>query len=243
MKIVAIIPARYKSTRFEGKPLADICGKPMVKYVYDTVKSMKELNEVYVATDDKRIYDMCLKNNIKVIMTPDNIDTPTERIYYVSEKMNFDYYLMINGDEPLIEKETINSVIPKKTIDSIYVANIMTTIKNAAEVIDYTNLKIITNERNEAIYISRSPIPYPKGSLEFTYKKHVGVYAYNKKALDFYHKTKRGINEKIEDIDLLRFVENNIVVNMINVDCETLSVDTPKDLEKVVEIVKKRSKK
>lgn len=243
MKIVAIIPARYKSTRFEGKPLADICGKPMVKYVYDTVKSMKELNEVYVATDDKRIYDMCLKNNIKVIMTPDNIDTPTERIYYVSEKMNFDYYLMINGDEPLIEKETINSVIPKKTTDSIYVANIMTTIKNAAEVIDYTNLKIITNERNEAIYISRSPIPYPKGSLEFTYKKHVGVYAYNKKALDFYHKTKRGINEKIEDIDLLRFVENNIVVNMINVDCETLSVDTPKDLEKVVEIVKKRSKK
>lgn len=243
MKIVAIIPARYKSTRFEGKPLADICGKPMVKYVYDTVKSMKELNEVYVATDDKRIYDMCLKNNIKVIMTPDNIDTPTERIYYVSEKMNFDYYLMINGDEPLIEKETINSVIPKKTTDSIYVANIMTTIKNAAEVIDYTNLKIITNERNEAIYISRSPIPYPKGSLEFTYKKHVGVYAYNKKALDFYHKTKRGINEKIEDIDLLRFIENNIVVNMINFDCETLSVDTPKDLEKVVEIVKKRSKK
>ena len=99
---------------------------------------------------------------------------------------------------------------------------------------------MVTNDIGRGIYISRSPIPYPKGSMYCEYKKHVGVYAFNKKALEFYHNTKRGTLETIEDIDLLRFIENQIDIDFIDVDCKTLSVDTPKDLKRVIDIIKER---
>lgn len=240
MKIIGIIPARYKSTRFEGKPLADICGKPMIWWVYQQVKKVKELNEVYVATDDEKIEKICKDFGMNVIMTSDFHKTPTDRIHEVSNKIEADIYLSINGDEPLIDPETIRAVIPKKEVDELFVANIITTIEDPVEVIDFTNLKVVTNDLGEGIYISRSPIPYPKGSMDCNYKKHVGVYAFNKKALDFYVTTPRGKVEMIEDIDLLRYIENHIKIHFIDVDCHTLSVDTPKDLERVIEVIEKR---
>lgn len=240
MKIIGIIPARYNSSRFEGKPLADICGKPMIWYVYNQVKKVEEINEVYVATDDERIENVCKNFDINVIMTKNTHKTPTDRIHEVSEKINADIYLSINGDEPLIDPETIKAVIPKDNVSDIFVANIITTIDDPVEVVDFTNLKVVTNEKGEGIYISRSPIPYPKGSMDCKYKKHVGVYAFNKAALDFYVNTTRGNLEKIEDIDLLRYIENRIKVNFIDVDCHTLSVDTPKDLDRVISIIKEK---
>lgn len=240
MKIIGIIPARYKSTRFEGKPLADICGKPMIWWVYQQVKKVKELNEIYVATDDKKIEEICKKFDMNVILTSNSHKTPTDRIHEVSDKIEADIYLSINGDEPLIDPKTIKAVIPNKKTHDLFVANIITTIEDPVEVVDFTNLKVVANDLGEGIYISRSPIPYPKGSMECQYKKHVGVYAFNKKALDFYVTTPRGKVETIEDIDLLRYIENNIKVQFIDVDCHTLSVDTPKDLERVIEIIKKR---
>lgn len=239
MRIIGVIPARYKSTRFEGKPLQDIAGKPMVWWVYNQAKKVKQFEEVYVATDDERIEKECEKYGIKTIMTSDQHKTPTDRIKEVSDKIKADIYVSINGDEPLIDPKTIEAVIPKeKHENDKFVANIITTIKDPVEVIDFTNLKVVTNEKGEGMYISRSPIPYPKGSMECTYKKHVGVYAFNKKALDFYTETPRGNIETIEDIDLLRYLENHIKVNFIDIDCETLSVDTPKDLDRVREIIK-----
>ena len=240
MKIIGIIPARYNSSRFEGKPLADICGKPMIWYVYNQVKKVKEINEVYVATDDERIENVCKDFGINVIMTKNTHKTPTDRIHEVSDKIVADIYLSINGDEPLIDPETIKAVIPKNNVNDIFVANIITTIEDPVEVVDFTNLKVVTNEKGEGIYISRSPIPYPKGSMDCKYKKHVGVYAFNKKALNFYVNTKRGNLEKVEDIDLLRYIENRIKVNFIDVDCHTLSVDTPKDLDRVIKIIKNK---
>lgn len=245
MKCIGIIPARYKSTRFEGKPLANICGRPMVWWVYETVKKSKKLSEVYVATDDERIVEVCNKLNINVIMTSKEHDTPTDRIHEVSNKIKADLYISINGDEPLIDIKTIEKVIPKETIskEKPYIANIMTKIKDPVEVIDFTNLKIIYNDKNDLIYISRSPIPYPKGTMNCDYMKHVGVYAFNKRALDFYHNASKDKNEIIEDIDLLRFITNNIRVKMIEAKCNTLSVDTPKDLERVRKIISKRENK
>lgn len=242
MKIIGIIPARYKSTRFEGKPLANICGKPMIWYVYKQAKKVRKFDDVVVATDDDRIKEVCEKLHINVIMTSDKHKTPTDRIQEVSNKIEADYYISINGDEPLIDPETIKAVIPKETTDELYVANIITTIKDPVEAIDFTNLKVVINDEGRGIYISRSPVPYPKGSMNCTYKKHVGVYAFNKKALDFYVNTKRGSIESIEDIDLLRYIENNQIINFIDVKCNTLSVDTPKDLDRIIEIVKKNKK-
>ena len=240
MKKIGVIPARYNSSRFQGKPLADLNGKPVIWWTYNNVKNSNLLDEVYVATDDKRILDECKKYNIKAVMTSVDNKTPTDRIYEFSNIIEADYYIVINGDEPLVEKKTISKVIPKKeNNDDIYVANIITKINNASEVVDFTNLKVVVNESGEGIYISRSPIPYPKGSLDFDYKKHVGVYAFNKKALDFYHNTKRGTLEIIEDIDLLRYIENHIPIKFIEVNCHTLSIDTPKDLIEVKKILKK----
>lgn len=237
MKIIGIIPARYKSTRFEGKPLADICGRPMVWWVYNQVMKVKKFDEVYVATDDERIEDKCKELGMNVIMTSDKHKTPTDRIHEVSQRIQADIYVSINGDEPLIDPKTIEAVIPNEKHDNEkFVANIITKIKDPVEVIDFTNLKVVTNENGEGMYISRSPIPYPKGSMNCIYKKHVGVYAFNKEALDFYANTKRGLVEQIEDIDLLRYLENHVKVKFIDIDCNTLSVDTPKDLERIREI-------
>lgn len=240
MKIIGIIPARYKSTRYEGKPLADICGKPMVWWTYQQAKKVIGLDEVYVATDSEIIEKVCKEHGVNVIMTSDQNKTPTDRIYEVSTKFDADFYISINGDEQLIDPKTIEAVIPNEKKRNEYVANIITTIKDPVEVIDFTNLKVVTNDIGRGIYISRSPIPYPKGSMYCEYKKHVGVYAFNKKALEFYHNTKRGTLETIEDIDLLRFIENQIDIDFIDVDCKTLSVDTPKDLKRVIDIIKER---
>lgn len=240
MKIIGIIPARYKSTRYEGKPLADICGKPMIWWTYQQAKKTIGLDEVYVATDSEIIEKVCKEHDVNVIMTSDQNKTPTDRIYEVSTKFDADFYISINGDEPLIDPKTIESVIPNEKKQNEYVANIITTIKDPVEVIDFTNLKVVTNDIGRGIYISRSPIPYSKGSMYCEYKKHVGVYAFNKKALEFYHNTKRGTLETIEDIDLLRFIENQIDIDFIDVDCKTLSVDTPKDLKRVIDIIKER---
>ena len=243
MKIIGVIPARYGSTRFQGKPLADICGKPMIWWTYQQAKKVKKLDELYVATDSEIIKNACIDNDINVIMTSDKNNTPTDRIYEVSTKYMADFYISINGDEPLIEPKTIKAVIPNSVKSDKYVANIITTITDPVEVIDFTNLKVVTNDEGRGIYISRSPIPYPKGSMDCNYKKHVGVYAFNKEALEFYHNTKRGMLETIEDIDLLRFIENQININFIDAECKTLSVDTPKDLKKVANIIKKRLEK
>lgn len=237
MKVIGVIPARYKSTRFEGKPLANICDKPMIWWVYQQAIKVKELEEVYVATDDTRIEQVCKEYGMNVIMTSEKITTPTERVYEFSTKINADYYICINGDEPLIDPKTIESVIPNHKTKNLYIANTITSIKDPVEVIDFTNLKVICDETGRGIYISRSPIPYPKGSMDCVYKKHVGVVAFNKPALEYYVETKRGNIEKIEDIDLLRFIEHGINVQFIDVNCETLSVDTPKDLDRVIKII------
>ena len=219
MKCIGIIPSRYKSSRFEGKPLADICGKPMVWWVYNQAKKVKELDDVFVATDDTRIADVCKQYDIKFVMTSNEHKTPTDRIHEVSTKIEADYYISINGDEPLIESETIRSCIPTEKKGNCYVANLMTTIKDPVQAMDPTNLKIVTNDEGSGVYISRAPIPFPKGSMDFNYKKHVGVYAFDKEALNFYHNTKRGKLESIEDIDLLRFIENDVNVEFIEADC------------------------
>ena len=242
MKIIGIIPARYKSTRFEGKPLADICGKPMIWWVYEQVKKVRGIDEIYVATDDERIENTCKSYNMNVIMTSDKNKTPTDRIYEVSTKIEADYYISINGDEPLIDSKIIEKVIPKTKKDNLYVANLMTTIKDPVQAIDSTNLKIVTNDRGEGVYISRTAVPYPKGSMDFEYKKHVGVYAFDKEALKYYHDTPRGRIETIEDIDLLRYIENHVNIDFIDVNSDSLSVDNMKDLEEVRRIVEKKLK-
>lgn len=239
-KIVAVIPARYKSSRFLGKPLADIWGKPMIWWVYNQVIKVKKINQVIVATDDLRIVEVCQKFNLDYVLTSEHTSS-TERLNEVAQKIDADYYICINGDEPLIEPETIDKIIPNEhKKNEFYVSNLMTKIKKGTEIVDSTNIKVVFNKDKEAIYMSRSPIPYPKNSIDFNYFKHIGVLCYNKEALHFFSYTKKGILEKIEDINELRFIENKIPIKMVEVDADTLSVDTPKDLEYVKDFLRKK---
>lgn len=240
MKVTAVIPARYKSSRFEGKPLADILGKPMVWWVYNETKKSERLDEIYVATEDKRVEEVCNKYGIPVLMTSDEHKTPNDRVCEIMKKTNSDVYVVILGDEPLIKVEAIDAVIPPKDkMDDLYVTNLVTEIKNPSEVVDYTNNKVVTNDENIITYASRSPIPYPKGSLDIKYRKILGISAMKREALEFYENTGRSKVEIVEEIDLLRWVQNGKKVVAVDYDVEMLSVDTPKDLEKVKEIIKR----
>lgn len=244
MKIIAVIPARYNSTRFRGKPLADICGKPMIWWVYHQVSKVQEFDGVYVATDDERIKEFCDENEMNVVMTSEGHENHIYRVHEVTTLIDSDYYVCINGDEPMIEPDTIRSIFkPIYDGEDFYAINLMTSIKDPTQVVDFAKIKIITDQDGFGVYMSRSPIPYPRGDSQFEYKKYVGVECMSKEALEFYVNTKASNLEKIEDIDHLRFLENRKKIKFVNVDSDTLSVDTPKDLEKVIAMIKGRELK
>lgn len=234
MNIICVIPARAESSRFFEKPLALICGKPMIQWVYTHCKEVECFTEVYVATDCEKIKSACESFGAKVVMTASTHDTATERLYEVSQSIPADLYVMVNGDEPLLTKESIVQCIPPTLQpDELFVSNLMTDFTNPVEVVDATNLKIVTAADNRCLFISRSPIPYPKGGMDYVYQKFVGVGAFTPKALAYYHNTPRGPIEKIEENDSFRFIENHVPIYYYNCHCKSLSVDTKKDIEGV----------
>lgn len=243
MKIIGIIPARYNSSRFPGKPLADIFGKPMVWWVYQQASKVESLNDLVIATDDQRIADACMQHNMNYIMTSPEHNTPTSRLYEVSMKIKYDYYVFIGGDEPLIEPEAIEAVVKEAINTKADCVNAMTKIKTAPEVIDFTNIKVVTNTKGNLLYTTRSPLPFPKGGLDFDYMKFVGIGAFSARALRLYNETPKSKLEKIEECDLLRFIDQEIPVKMVEVNCRNISVDTPKDLDFVCELINNKKAK
>lgn len=238
MKIVAIIPARYASTRFPGKPLVDIFGKPMLWWVYKQVSKISVFDDVVCAIDDERIKEMCIKYNLKYVMTKNNHPNHITRIHEVSTMISADYYVCINGDEPLISKDCILPVLPNKLIIEPFFGGAMRVLTDPAETIDFAKIKLVVSEQSgKCLYMSRTPVPYPRGTLFFKYHKYVGVECFNKASLDFFVSTPMNDLEKIEDIDHLRFLANGIDLHFNMVESESISVDTPKDLEKVKSII------
>lgn len=233
MKIIGVIPARYASTRFPGKPLADICGRPMIWWVYNRVRNIEKISEIYVATDDDRIMDICRQYDIPVVMTLSSHSTGAERLQEVSQNISADFYIQINGDEPLIDTNAILKAIPDNVShEHEFGTNIITEIKDPAQVIDPSNIKVVFDNQMNALYMSRTPIPYPFKAIDFSYYKHVGIIGYNKEMLDFYKTSSPGKFEKIEGIDTLRFLDYGKQLQFHVIDnCFSLSVDTPKDLE------------
>lgn len=244
MKIIGVIPSRYASTRFPGKGIADICGRPMIWWVYQSLVNAKGIDEAYVATDNQKITDVCDQYNIPWVMTSDDCKTHLERIYEVSTKINADFYINVNGDEPLIESSCIEDMIPDTSIDpdSSYFANAMMILRDPIDAFDSSKIKIATDMQGYGMYMARSPIPFPKGRSDYSLKKFVGVQCFTKKALKFAYDTPRGYLEGIEDIDEFRFLENGHKVKFILTEATTLSVDTHKDLDKVRMIIDEKLK-
>ena len=200
-----------------------------------------KLDDVLIATDDERIADACKAYDMRYLMTSPDHDTPTGRIWEVSTVEDADLYLQLMGDEPLVNPAAFDLILPDTLPDDPYYVAVLTNImEHPADVIDFSNQKVVTNAAREILLISRSPIPYPKGTLDFEYEKVTGIQLYSKQALKFYHDTPKSILEKAEENDMMRFIENGHKVHAIVSPYKTVSVDTPKDLALVNEILKEK---
>ena len=247
MTYLGIIPARYASTRFPGKPLADMLGKPMIQRVYEQVSGI--LDEVVVATDDKRIFDAVKKFSGKVVMTSTEHTSGTDRCYEAYGLLNKSYDVVINiqGDEPFIRHSQINLL---KECFEDKTTQIATLIKPFEPTDEFDNLfnantpKVVINKKQQAIYFSRSIIPYFRG-LNHTewlknhvYYKHIGLYAYKSEVLKEITSLPQSVLEKVESLEQLRWIENGYIIKTGITQEETMGIDTPEDMEKALAFIK-----
>lgn len=245
MKIAIIIPARYQSSRFPGKPLALIKGKPMIRWVADVCKSTGF--ETCVATDDQRIIDEVLKNQIgvRVYQTKDTHLTGTDRCYEANEKIGADIVINVQGDEPLVSRENILDVI-EAAIDTEHVVNATTGCLTEEEYRSRNTIKMVSTNTGNLLYASRSPIPGAKsGQPVAMFKKQVCIYAIPKAKLARFAwcgmKGKTSL-ESQEDIEILRFLELGIPVHTVPVESGSIAVDVPEDIAKVEAEMDRREK-
>lgn len=242
MKFLGVIPARYSSTRFPGKPLELINGKSMIEWVYKrTIKS--DLDKVIVATDDERIYNEVISFGGEAILTSKEHETGTDRIAEVSTKYpEYEVIINIQGDEPLIEKNMINSLIDPFIEDAdLKMATLKFKLDNIEDINNPNIVKVITDNNNYAIYFSRSPIPYPRHMDMGNYYKHIGIYAYEREFLLGYSKLKQTPLEISESLEQLRVLENGYKIKVIETKNKIIGVDTKEDLEKLVEYINKKN--
>ena len=235
-KIVGIIPARYASNRFPGKPLILLLEKPMILWVAELVSLALGKENTYIATEDKRISELVEKNGFKAVLTSSEHLTGTDRLAEVASKLDADIYLNIQGDEPTLNPESIQKVIEAKISYPNEVINAMA-ILDDNEKPDNVNIpKVVFSENLKMIYMSRLPIPGYK-SIENKPEKHykqVCIYAFNQKELLSYGSAKKkGLVEQHEDIEILRYFEMGIPVHMVEVEGNTFAVDVPEDIKPV----------
>jgi len=238
--IIGVIPARYASTRFPGKPLIDIGGKSMIQRVYEQCKKTSVLSDVIVATDDNRIAEHVLSFGGKVIMTADTHQSGTDRCAEVisTYKGKCDAVINIQGDEPFIDPRQIELLASAFNEESTQIVTLIKKIKSEEEVRNPNVVKAIANKNNQAIYFSRSPIPYRRNpGVDITYFKHVGIYGYRKQVLAEITQLPMGKLEQAESLEQLRWVENGYSIVLKETDLETIAIDTPDDLDKVLKML------
>ena len=241
MKSICVIPARYSSTRLPGKPLKDICGKPMICRVWERASRAKSVAEVIVATDDERIIQAVENNSGRAIMTRADHKTGTDRLAEVAEKFpDVDVIVNVQGDEPLIESSLIDELIAEFVADDdLQMATVATELTDADEMNNPNNVKVVLDRYNDALYFSRSLIPYPRNAGNAKVFKHIGIYAYRRQFLIDYAKMEPTPLEKSESLEQLRALENGFKIRVIKSDCRFVGVDTEEDLKLVNEIYRR----
>ncbi|WP_434353643.1 3-deoxy-manno-octulosonate cytidylyltransferase [Psychrobacter sp. HD31] len=235
--VAIIIPARFASSRFPGKPLADILGKPMIQHVYE--KALQVPNaQVVVATDDKRVFNAVQNFGGTVVMTDTAHTSGTDRLVEVMTKVDADLYINLQGDEPLVRPSDLNMLIRKMSENPSIGVSTMCHHISATEAKNPNTVKVVTSSSNRACYFSRSPIPYPRDeSISVKYKQHVGVYAYRKSILAEYQSLHSSRIEDIEKLEQLRLLNSDVSIYVFDVAKTGPGVDTPEDLEKVISII------
>ncbi|UZD42952.1 3-deoxy-manno-octulosonate cytidylyltransferase [Selenomonas sputigena] len=241
MRTLCVIPARYASTRLPGKPLADICGKPMICRVLERASRAQKPEKVIVATDDERIYDAVRAEGGEAILTRADHPTGTDRLAEVAEAYpEVDLIVNVQGDEPLIEPSVIDDLIaPFEMDENLPMATVMVRMDDAAEQLNPNNVKVIVDKLGYALYFSRSLVPYPRAVAGPVYK-HIGIYAYRRDFLLRYARLEPTPLERAESLEQLRALENGYGIRVLETDCRFVGVDTPEDLALVNKIYREQ---
>jgi 3-deoxy-manno-octulosonate cytidylyltransferase (CMP-KDO synthetase) len=243
MDVIGVIPARYQSTRFAGKVLADIMGKPMLQHVWERAKQSRMLDDLIIACDDEIILKAANKFGAKAIMTSREHSCGTDRISEVVNPLDVKVVINIQGDEPLIHPMMIDSIARALLEDpSVNMATISKKIDDSIQVFDPNVVKVVVDKNNFALYFSRAPIPFlsPNAEIEqVIYYKHIGLYGYTKDFLFTYKNLPASSLEKTEKLEQLRVLSEGFKIKVIETTFETVGVDTPEDLEKVKERLQK----
>jgi len=236
-----LIPARYDSSRLPGKPLLEIDGKSILKRTFDRCNEVVESNKIIVLTDDTRILKHCNENKINCELTSRNCKTGTDRIAEYAFNKNYDFYLNVQGDEPIISPLDIEKMINASVENFGQILNGYAQIVNVDDFINSSVPKLVFDNNYNLMYISRSSIPFVKNFDSGDYYKQICVYAFPRKILIKVYKNKKSKIEKKEDIEILRFLENNISVKMVKLSGESKAVDTRKDVIEVKKIISKKN--
>ncbi len=239
MSIIAVIPSRYASTRLPGKPLADICGKPMVQHVYERVRNVDLFDEVIVATDDKRIMDTVASFGGSACMTSENCPSGSDRLIEVAKAHSADIYVNVQGDEPLVEPSSIEK-LARAMLDDPFLQMGTLCYPISAEQAQNPNLvKVVRAHNGNALYFSRSPVPFSRaGGIAPKYFGHLGMYAYRHDFLMNFGSLPYSALENTEKLEQLRALEAGIAIRVLEVEAMGPGVDTPEDLEEVRRILK-----
>lgn len=231
MKIIGIIPARYKSSRFPGKPLALIMQKPMIIWVCEIVEKALGKANTYVATDDIRIKEIVSLYGYNVVMTSDNCLTGTDRLWEVAQNIKADIYVNIQGDEPTLDPDDILKIVELKKQNPDFIVNGMTRMLDSEKPTNVNIPKVVVNNKYELIYMSRLPIPGVKGLGKPIYYKQVCIYAFNYDELKLYgSRNEKSYYEEFEDIEILRFFDLGKRIKMLETKASSLAVDIPEDI-------------
>jgi 3-deoxy-manno-octulosonate cytidylyltransferase (CMP-KDO synthetase) len=242
MKIAAIIPARFHSTRFPGKPLIDIGGKTMIRRVYEQAKKASIISEVIVATDDQKIFDEVKNFGGRAILTSPDHNNGTERCAEVAAGLDADVIINVQGDEPFIHPEPIDLLALSFKDVSVQIATLIKQHALDSELQSPSRIKVAVNKNFEALYFSRSLIPFhQRGNSETipSYYKHIGIYAFRKDVLLKLVKLQPTALELSESLEQLRWLENGYKIQCLVTQYESISIDTPADLQLIEHLLKK----
>lgn len=236
MKVIAVIPARYASTRFPAKLLQDLGGKTVILRTYEAAVNTKLFDDVFVVTDSDLIFKEIIANGGKAIMSVKEHESGSDRIAEAVQNMDVDVVINVQGDEPFIDKEPLEKVIEVFRNDinkKVDLASLMFEIKDKSEIENPNNVKVIVDQQGFALYFSRSVIPYPREeNVGVRYMKHIGIYAFRKETLmDFYHLPMLSL-EASEKLEQLRYLEYGKRIKMVETTHASIGIDTPEDLEK-----------
>lgn len=239
MKKLAIIPARYASSRFPGKPLIDLNGKSMIQRVYEGVKKANLFDEVVVATDDDRIAQHIEKKGGKAMITKSNHESGTDRCgEVISTYTGFDIVVNIQGDEPLVNAKQLAILLSAFEHKEVEIATLGSPKITAFDIQDANRIKVVTNHLSDALYFSRSPIPFERNKVDYPFLKHIGLYGFRTETLSQLVKLAPTSLEKTESLEQLRWMYYGFNIRVMETDIETPNIDTPEDVKIVLEQLK-----